>query len=84
VGAPVAYGGLGGILGINPTGAAQQDAMLAVIEACMAIKAGLATTVALVYGNDQRSAAVQYSTRSSAEMTYSPTSMTWGFPSRRA
>jgi acetyl-CoA acetyltransferase len=34
--------------------------MLAVIEACAAIEAGLAHTVALVYGNDQRSAAIQY------------------------
>ncbi len=60
VGPTVAYERVGEILGINPTWGGQQDAMLAVIEACMAIKAGLATTVALVYGNDQRSAAVQY------------------------
>lgn len=60
VGPTVAYERVGEILGINPTWGGQQDAMLAVIEACMAIKAGLATTVALIYGNDQRSAAIQY------------------------
>lgn len=60
VGPTVAYERVGEVLGINPTWGGQQDAMLAVIEACMAIRAGLATTVALVYGNDQRSAAIQY------------------------
>ncbi len=60
VGPTVAYERIGEVLGINPTWGGQQDAMLAVIEACMAIKSGLATCVALVYGNDQRSAAVQY------------------------
>jgi acetyl-CoA acetyltransferase len=60
VGPTVAYERVGEILGINPTWGGQADAMLAVIEACMAIHSGLATTVALVYGNDQRSAAIQY------------------------
>ena len=60
VGPTVAYERVGEILGINPTWGSQADAMLAVIEACAAIHAGLAHTVALVYGNDQRSAAVQY------------------------
>ncbi len=60
VGPTVAYERIGEVLGINPTWGGQQDAMLAVIEACMAIKSGLATCVAIVYGNDQRSAAVQY------------------------
>lgn len=60
VGPTVAYERVGEILGINPTWGSQADAMLAVIEACMAIKSGLAHTVALVYGNDQRSAAIQY------------------------
>ncbi len=60
VGPTVAYERVGELLGINPTWGSQADAMLAVIEACAAINAGLATTVALVYGNDQRSAAVQY------------------------
>jgi acetyl-CoA acetyltransferase len=60
VGPTVAYERVGEILGINPTWGSQADAMLAVIEACAAIEAGLAHTVALVYGNDQRSAAIQY------------------------
>lgn len=60
VGPTIAYERTGEILGINPTWGGQADAMLAVIEACMAINAGLAHTVALVYGNDQRSAAIQY------------------------
>jgi len=60
VGPTVAYERVGEILGINPTWGAQADAMLAVIEATIAIRAGLAHTVALVYGNDQRSAAIQY------------------------
>jgi acetyl-CoA acetyltransferase len=60
VGPTIAYERIGEILGINPRWGAQADAMLAVIEACMAIKAGLAETVALIYGNDQRSAAIQY------------------------
>lgn len=60
VGPTIAYERVGEILGINPTWGSQADAMLAVIEACMAIKSGLAHTVALVYGNDQRSAAIQY------------------------
>lgn len=60
VGPTVAYERVGELLGINPTWGGQRDAMLAVIEACMAIHSGLATTVACIYGNDQRSAAVQY------------------------
>ncbi|HVY16954.1 MAG TPA: thiolase family protein [Rhodopila sp.] len=60
VGPTVAYERIGELLGINPTWGGQRDAMLAVIEACMAIQCGLAKTVACIYGNDQRSAAVQY------------------------
>jgi acetyl-CoA acetyltransferase len=60
VGPTIAYERVGEILGINPTWGSQADAMLAVIEASIAIHAGLAHTVALVYGNDQRSAAIQY------------------------
>jgi acetyl-CoA acetyltransferase len=60
VGPTIAYERTGEILGINPRWGGQADAMIAVIEACMAIKAGLAETVALIYGNDQRSAAIQY------------------------
>ncbi|MGH7114353.1 MAG: thiolase family protein [Stellaceae bacterium] len=60
VGPTTAYERTGEILGINPRWGGQADAMLAVIEACTAIRAGLAEVVALVYGNDQRSAAIQY------------------------
>lgn len=60
VGPTIAYERTGEILGINPRWGGQADAMLAVIEACMAIRSGMAEVVALVYGNDQRSAAVQY------------------------
>jgi acetyl-CoA acetyltransferase len=60
VGPTIAYERMGELLGINPTWGSQADAMLAVIEACMAIKTGMAEVVALVYGNDQRSAATQY------------------------
>jgi acetyl-CoA acetyltransferase len=60
VGPTVAYERVGEVLGINPRWGSQADAMLSVIEACAAIEAGLAHTVALVYGNDQRSAAIQY------------------------
>lgn len=60
VGPTIAYERTGEILGINPRWGGQADAMLAVIEACMAIRSGMAEVVALVYGNDQRSAAIQY------------------------
>ena len=60
VGPTTAYERVGEILGLNPRWGGQADAMLAVIQACMAIKAGLAEVVALVYGNDQRSGGTQY------------------------
>ncbi len=60
VGPTVAYERMGEVLGLNPTWGAQEEAALAVIHACIAIHAGLAHTVALVYGNDQRSSALQY------------------------
>ncbi len=60
VGPTTAYEHVGEILGINLGWGGQADAMLGVIEACMAIQRGLAEVVALVYGNDQRSAAVNY------------------------
>jgi acetyl-CoA acetyltransferase len=60
VGPTVSYERIGETLGIDPRWGSQADAMLAVIEACMAIRSGMAEVVALVYGNDQRSAAVQY------------------------
>ncbi len=60
VGPTTAYERVGEMLGLDVRWGGQADAMTAVMEACMAIKAGLASVVALVYGNDQRSAAVNY------------------------
>lgn len=60
VGPTVGYERTGEILGLDPRWGGQADAGMAVIQACMAIQSGLAHVVALVYGNDQRSAAVQY------------------------
>jgi acetyl-CoA acetyltransferase len=48
------------VLGLDVRWGGQADAMLGVIQACMAIKSGLAEVVALVYGNNQRSGAVNY------------------------
>lgn len=60
VGPTTAYERMGEILGINPRWGGQADAIQAVMQAVMAIKSGMAEVVALVYGNDQRSAKVQY------------------------
>src|SRR5580700_1217765 len=51
---------MGEILGIDARWGGQADAMLGVIQACMAIKSGLAEVVALVYGNNQRSGGTNY------------------------
>lgn len=48
------------LLGINPRWGDRVGAVDGVIKAAMAIKAGMAEVIALVYGNDQRSAKVQY------------------------
>lgn len=60
VGPTIAYERMGEILNIDPRWGGQADAVQAVFQAVMAIKSGMAEVVALVYGNDQRSAAVQY------------------------
>lgn len=60
VGPTIAYERMGEILGINPRWGAQADAALSIAEACIALHAGLASCIALVYGNDQRSSGVQY------------------------
>ena len=60
VGPTTAYERLGEVLGLDVRWGGQADAMLAVIQATMAIHAGLAEVVAIVYGNNQRSGAVQY------------------------
>ncbi|RDJ19781.1 thiolase family protein [Bosea caraganae] len=60
VGPTTSYERIGELLGLNVRWGGQADAMLGIIEACMAIRSGLAEVVALVYGNDQRSAAISY------------------------
>jgi acetyl-CoA acetyltransferase len=51
---------MGEILGINPRWSTQADAFNSVQQACMAIASGMAEVIALVYGNDQRSAGTRY------------------------
>lgn len=60
VGPTTAYERMGEILNIDARWGGQADAVQSVFQAVMAIHAGLAEVVAIVYGNDQRSAAVQY------------------------
>lgn len=60
VGPTTAYERVGELAGIDARWGAQCDAALSVIQACIAIESGLAEVVALVYGNDQRSAGTQY------------------------
>ncbi len=60
VGPTTGYERMAEIVGINPRWGDQADAMSGVLKACMAIQSGLAEVVALIYGNDQRSAAIQY------------------------
>lgn len=60
VGPTTGYERMAEIIGVNPRWGDQADAMSAVLQAVMAIRCGMAEVVALVYGNDQRSAAVQY------------------------
>ncbi len=60
VGPTTPYERMGEVLGIDARWGGQADAMLGVIQACMAIKSGMAEVVALVYGNNQRSGKVNY------------------------
>src|SRR5437762_9148603 len=46
--------------GLDPSWSGGGDAASCIIESCMAINAGLCTTVALVYGNAQRSMNTAY------------------------
>ncbi len=55
-----AYERTGEILGLNVRWGGQADAVGAILQAVMAIETGLAEVVALVYGNNQRTAKVQY------------------------
>ncbi len=60
VGPTTAYERLAEVLAIDPRWGDQADAVLSVIQAVTAVESGLAEVVALVYGNDQRSAGTQY------------------------
>jgi acetyl-CoA acetyltransferase len=50
----------GEILALNPSWSGQADAVNAVLQGAIALHAGVAECVALVYGNDQRTAGTQY------------------------
>src|SRR5262245_47805107 len=54
-GGPVSHERLSEVLGLNPRWGASGDAPRCIVEAVQAINAGLCSTVALVYGNAQRS-----------------------------
>ena len=58
VGPTTAYERMGEVLGVNPRWGDQADAVTAVAKAVQAVATGMAEVVALVYGNDQRSAAI--------------------------
>lgn len=60
VGPTTAYERMAEILGIDPKWGDQADAVLSVAQAVTAIESGMAETIALVYGNDQRSGQIQY------------------------
>jgi acetyl-CoA acetyltransferase len=59
-GPTTAYERMAETLGLDLRWGGQADAVQAVIQACLVIESGLAEVVALVYGNDQRSAGTQY------------------------
>ncbi|NDA45907.1 MAG: thiolase family protein [Alphaproteobacteria bacterium] len=59
-GPPTAHERMCEVLGIDPNWGTQADAMMGIQSAMMAIATGMCKVVALVYGNDQRSAAVNY------------------------
>jgi len=60
VGPTTAYERMAEVLRMNVRWGDQADAVLSVVQACMAIETGMADVVALVYGNDQRSVGTQY------------------------
>ena len=88
VGPTLAYEPTAEMLGLNVRWAGQADAAQSVLLALMAIGAGLAECVALVYGNAQRSGGVRYGgagrrwagRRSARTCTTSP----WGMTSQGA
>ena len=50
----------GEILGINPSWSSQADSVNAILQGALALHCGVAECVALVYGNDQRTAGTKY------------------------
>ena len=60
VGPTTAYERMAEVLAMNVRWGDQADAVLSVVQACMAIETGRADVVALTYGNDQRSVGTQY------------------------
>lgn len=60
VGPTTAYERTAEVLGLEPRWAAQGDAVNAIFQGVLAITSGLGECVALVYGNDQRSAGTAY------------------------
>lgn len=50
----------GEMLGINSRWSGQADAVNAVVQGALALHAGVATCIALIYGNDQRTAGTKY------------------------
>lgn len=78
---------LGEVLGLDVRWADQADAVNAVVKAALAIHAGVADCIALVYGNDQRTAGTAYGgpnamggERHLAYVYYAP----WGLTSQGA
>ncbi len=60
VGSPTSYERASELYGLAPRWGMQADSSQAIVAAMMAVKSGLCEVVALVYGNDQQSAKVQY------------------------
>lgn len=78
---------IGEVLGLDVRWSAQADAVNAIMQAVIAIHAGVAECIALVYGNDQRSVKTAYGGPSAmggerylAYVYYAP----WGFTSQGA
>jgi len=87
VGPTLAYERTAEVLGLDVRWSAQADAAMSVVQAAAAIVTGQADCVALVYGNDQRTAGVQYGGREAmgggaflSYVYYAP----WGFTSQGA
>lgn len=59
-GPTTAYERTAEVLGLDVRWGGQADAVQAVMQACLAIEAGMAEVIALVYGNAQRSGGTQY------------------------